>query len=89
MVVKGRALGNMTAMEYHRRKGELRALVGAAYEELAAGVDYVILEGAGSPAEINLREGDLSLIHIWSPHLSIMCLHIIAFPLKKRPWAAG
>ena len=24
-----------------------------------------------------------------SPHLSIMCLHIIAFPLKKRPWAAG
>ena len=59
VVVKGRALGNMTAMEYHRRKGELRALVGAAYEELAAGVDYVILEGAGSPAEINLREGDI------------------------------
>ena len=30
VVVNGRVLGNMTAMEYHRRKGELRTLVGAA-----------------------------------------------------------
>ena len=59
VIVDGRAIGSMTAMEYHRYKPELRARIKATYEDLERGVDCVVIEGAGSPAEINLREGDI------------------------------
>ncbi len=59
VIVNGRPLGSMTAMEYHNYKSQLRRMVKQTYDELERDVDFVVLEGAGSPAEINLREGDI------------------------------
>lgn len=59
VVVNGKAIGNMTAMEYHHYKPHLRQMIKSTYDELEATVDCVVIEGAGSPAEINLREGDI------------------------------
>lgn len=58
VVVKGEVLGDMTAREYYACKHELLRPVMEAYHGLAAEYDVILLEGAGSPAEINLREGD-------------------------------
>lgn len=59
VIIEGKAVGNMTAMEYHLYKPELRKRIKAIYEDLERSVDCVVIEGAGSPAEINLREGDI------------------------------
>jgi len=59
VTVEGKALGNMTAMEYHRYKPVLRQRIKEIYDSLAEEADCVVIEGAGSPAEINLREGDI------------------------------
>ena len=59
VIVNGKPLGTMTAMEYHHYKPQLRALVRETYEALEREVDCVVIEGAGSPAEINLRDGDI------------------------------
>ena len=59
VIVDGRAIGSMTAMEYHRYKPQLREKIKATYEALESEVDCVVIEGAGSPAEINLRDGDI------------------------------
>ena len=57
--VEGKAIGNMTAMEYHQYKPALRKRIREIYETLESKVDCVVIEGAGSPAEINLRDGDI------------------------------
>lgn len=59
VIIKGAVYRNMSAAEYHAHKPELKEMVSDIYQALAQGVDYVVIEGAGSPAEINLREGDL------------------------------
>lgn len=59
MIVHGRAQGNMTAREYYRNKRALLPVVRETYESLAAEYDIIVIEGAGSPAEVNLREDDL------------------------------
>ncbi len=59
VIVNGLARGNMTAAEYFACKKTLLPEIKAAYESLAAGNDVVVIEGAGSPAEINLRENDI------------------------------
>lgn len=59
VVVNGKAIGNMTAMEYHHYKPALREMIKNTYNDLEETVDCVVIEGAGSPAEINLREGDI------------------------------
>jgi len=59
IIVNGVVYRNMSASEYHLHKPALRQMVQATYLELASEVEYVVIEGAGSPAEINLREGDL------------------------------
>lgn len=58
VIVNGEVLGNMSAEEYYARKQTLRPVVQSAYDSLAAEYDVVVLEGAGSPAEINLRQDD-------------------------------
>ncbi len=60
VIVNGRAIGNMRAAEYHRYKPVALRAVLAAHERLAARYDVIVTEGAGSPAEINLREGDIA-----------------------------
>ena len=59
VIVCGRPMGTMTAMEYHRYKPALRERIREVYDALEETVDAVVIEGAGSPAEINLREGDI------------------------------
>ena len=59
VIVNGRPIGVMNAREYQAYKPKLRPVVAEAYRALAETCDFVVLEGAGSPAEINLREGDI------------------------------
>lgn len=63
VVVMGRPLGSMHFGEYHRRKPELRETVGAALDRLREAYELVIIEGAGSPAEVNLKDRDL--VNMW------------------------
>lgn len=60
VIVQGRAIGNLNAREYHAYKRIVRRAVLESYERLAARFDAIVVEGAGSPAEINLREGDIA-----------------------------
>ncbi|MDR2076214.1 MAG: cobyric acid synthase [Desulfovibrio sp.] len=60
IIVNGRPRATLTAREYYRFRPALRPDVAAALEQLAAAHDLILLEGAGSPAEINLRENDLA-----------------------------
>ncbi|WP_221793916.1 cobyric acid synthase [Aquisediminimonas sediminicola] len=60
VVVHGRVQGTLGAEYYRERKGELLAAVADSYHRLRAAADIVIVEGAGSPAEINLRAGDIA-----------------------------
>ncbi|HEY2998986.1 MAG TPA: cobyric acid synthase [Acidimicrobiales bacterium] len=59
VVVMGRPTGVRSAAEYHGDKPGLRPVVAAALADLRARFDVVVCEGAGSPAEINLLDGDL------------------------------
>ncbi|WP_375430039.1 cobyric acid synthase [uncultured Friedmanniella sp.] len=58
VVVRGRPAGTLEAGEYATGRSHLAAAAYAAYDELAARFELVVCEGAGSPAEINLRAGD-------------------------------
>ncbi|MDR1044394.1 MAG: cobyric acid synthase [Candidatus Adiutrix sp.] len=57
-IVNGKVHGDMSAAEYYAYKENLRPQVQAAFDRLAEQYEVVILEGAGSPAEINLMDGD-------------------------------
>jgi adenosylcobyric acid synthase len=59
VVVMGKPWATLAAGEYYRRKRELWSVVTAAFDRLRERYDLVIIEGAGSPAEINLRESDI------------------------------
>lgn len=58
IVLRGRPAGILDAGQYATGRTALAEAAFAAYAELARGVDLVVCEGAGSPAEINLRTGD-------------------------------
>jgi adenosylcobyric acid synthase len=60
IIINGHAVGNMRAGEYHDYKRIAHAAVMAAYRRLANQYEVVVVEGAGSPAEINLRAGDIA-----------------------------
>ena len=60
VVVRGRVLGNKTAREYQRLRAELLPEVLASFARLGEGADLVLVEGAGSAAEVNLRAGDIA-----------------------------
>ena len=59
VIVNGLPLKNMTAKSYYRHKKELFNEVKKAYDSLSSEHDLMILEGAGSPAEINLKANDI------------------------------
>jgi adenosylcobyric acid synthase len=58
VVVRGRPAGRLGATEFAGGRGGLAEAAHAAYDELAARFDVVVCEGAGSPAEVNLRSSD-------------------------------
>jgi adenosylcobyric acid synthase len=60
VIVQGRRAGTMRAAEYGKRKAELLPRVLESYAIVSSGADIVIVEGAGSPAETNLRSGDIA-----------------------------
>ena len=60
VVVHGKVRGTLGAEYYRSRKGELLEAVMASYGRLRSAADIVVVEGAGSPAEINLRSGDIA-----------------------------
>ena len=59
VIVNGQVQGNMRAMEYYRRKREFLPAVLEAYRSLDEEYDIIVIEGAGSPAEINLKQEDI------------------------------
>jgi len=59
VVVMGKPAFNLPAESFSSYKNRVEGVVRASYERLAAEYDIVVIEGAGSPAEINLREGDI------------------------------
>lgn len=58
VIVQGEVIKTMKAQEYYEYKSCLRPQIEKAYARLASENDIVVIEGAGSPAEINLREDD-------------------------------
>nr|WP_221275739.1 cobyric acid synthase [Marinobacter oulmenensis] len=60
VILRGRVHGNMDALDYHAYKAEAKATVMQSWQALSSQYDVVIAEGAGSPAEINLRANDIA-----------------------------
>lgn len=60
VVVLGEVAGSVTALSYRERKAALLETVVSTLEQLRAEHDHVVCEGAGSPAEINLRAHDIA-----------------------------
>jgi cobyric acid synthase CobQ len=59
VIVMGKPVANMEANEYFREKKKLEEVVHNAYDSLASEHDVIVLEGAGSPAEVNLKAHDI------------------------------
>lgn len=63
VIVCGQPIGNFRARDYFTKKTELRGEVCNAYDSLSSEYDVIVLEGAGSPGEINLKSADL--VNMW------------------------
>lgn len=59
VILNGEVQGMMSAMEYFRRKREYIPAIKSAYRKLEEQFDIIVIEGAGSPAEINLKSEDI------------------------------
>ena len=59
VILMGKSAGIMKADEYYRKKKGYIPLIRDAYESLAAENDIIVIEGAGSPVELNLKENDI------------------------------
>lgn len=59
IIFNGEVYGNSTAMEYHNMKLEFKDKLKKQFEEMEKDFDIIVMEGAGSPAEINLRDRDI------------------------------
>ncbi len=60
IIVQGKRAGTMRAADYRKDKSRLLEAVMESFDRLCADVDLVLIEGAGSPAETNLRDGDIA-----------------------------
>lgn len=59
VIVSGKSIGTMSWQEYSRLKPALLNKALKAFDRLAHTHDIIVIEGAGSPAEVNLRDGDI------------------------------
>ena len=104
VVVMGRPVGHMAVREYHAYQAEVWPVVTAALERLRSAHDLVILEGAGSSAEVNLRGQDIvnmrMALHASSPVLLVgdidrggvfasLLGHVELFTPEERGLVAG
>jgi len=64
VVVLGKPIGSMTAADYHAYKPRLSQILAASLDRLRANHDLVVIEGAGSPAEINLQAHEIVNMHV-------------------------
>jgi len=60
VIVQGKAIGNMPAALYHQYKPQAMQAVLASHQRLSSQYQVIMVEGAGSPAEINLRANDIA-----------------------------
>lgn len=60
VIVQGKVWDNMDSFEYRKRKLELIPYIQQSYEKLADENEIIVIEGAGSPAELNMMENDIS-----------------------------
>jgi len=60
LVLRGQRIGSFPAREYWKKRGELLPQVLAAHAEVAADADLILVEGAGSASEVNLRANDIA-----------------------------
>ena len=60
VILRGQVIGTMQALDYHAYKREAMHAVREGWQALAVRYDVIIAEGAGSPAEINLRDNDIA-----------------------------
>lgn len=60
VILQGRAISDMEAASYHDYKRVAMDTVMDSFSKLKANYDYILIEGAGSPAEVNLRENDIA-----------------------------
>ena len=59
VIIQGKVIGNFSAVEYHYYKKEALNAVRESYRRLKSSFDLIFIEGAGSPAEINLKKNDI------------------------------
>jgi len=59
IITMGRPLRHMTAHEYYENKDTMLDIAKKAYETLSSSYDVIVIEGAGSPAEINIKDNDI------------------------------
>jgi len=64
VVVLGKSIGSMMATEYHEYKPRLTTVIAESLTRLRSNYDLVVIEGAGSPAEINLKDRDIVNMHV-------------------------
>lgn len=64
VVVLGKPIGSMTATEYHEYKPRLSTVIEGSLTRLRTDYDLVVMEGAGSPAEVNLKSRDIVNMHV-------------------------
>ncbi|KJZ17887.1 cobyric acid synthase [Loktanella sp. S4079] len=60
VIVQGQRFATLRARDYGKQKGQLLPAVLDSFYRIAKGADLVLIEGAGSPAEVNLRDGDIA-----------------------------
>ena len=104
VVVMGRPVGHMTVREYQAYQAEVWPTVTSAFERLRASRDLMVLEGAGSSAEVNLRGRDIvnmrMALHARSPVLLVgdidrggvfasLLGHVELFTPEERGLVAG
>ena len=59
IITMGKPLGHMTANEYYENKNKMLDVAKEAYSALSEQYDIIVIEGAGSPAEINIKDNDI------------------------------
>lgn len=104
VVVMGRPVGHMTVGEYQAYQAQAWPLVTAAFERLRSSYDVIVIEGAGSSAEVNLRGHDIvnmrMALHAHSPVILVgdidrggvfaaLLGHVELFSAEERELVAG